>query len=74
MNFDFLPKPLRSKIFKWLVLIYGLVFFNIGALVLYEKFTRPPVAFDSTLRWGVASLLLGLVALIAAHRINQKTR
>jgi len=68
MRFDFLSKPPRSKLFSILALAYGLVFCNIGAMVLYEKLSRSPVVFDETFLWGVVSLLLGIAGLIAARR------
>jgi len=68
-----LPSKLRtSKVFRTLVLIYGLVFTNIGALILYEKLTRSPVAFDQTLKVGIACLILGLLALGAVYRSKKQ--
>jgi len=68
MNFNFLSRPPKSKTFTVLALIYGLVFCNIGAMVLYEKFSHPPVVWDATLLWGGVSLVLGFIGLAAARR------
>jgi len=65
MNFNFLPK---NKLVSILALAYGLVFCNVGAMVLYERLSRSPVVFDTSFLWGVISLLLGIVGLVAARR------
>jgi len=69
---NLLTKPPKSKLFSILSLVYGLVFCNVGAVVLYEKLSHPPVIFDATFLWGILSLLLGIVGLIAARRSKQK--
>jgi len=64
-----LSNKLRTnKTFRILVLIYGLVFTNIGAILIYEKLSNPPVAFDQPLKVGIACLLMGLLALGAVYR------
>jgi len=55
-----------NKYFRTAALIYGLVLFNIGALVLYDKISQSPVAFDATFRMGVGCLVLGGVGLYVA--------
>jgi len=72
MGFNFLTKPPGHKAFRIAALIYGLVFVNAGALVLYEKFSQPPVVFDKTFGLGLVCLLLGLVGLWAARRSRNR--
>jgi hypothetical protein len=74
MAFNSFLKVPESKIFRIAALIYGLVLCNVGALVLYEKFSHPPVVFDSTFRIGVGCLLLGLIGLVAAWRSKQQSK
>lgn len=72
MEFKFFKVP-GNKFFRIAALIYGLVLCNVGALVLYEKFSHPPVVFDSTFRMGVGCLTLGLIGLAVARRSKQQS-
>jgi hypothetical protein len=63
-----------NKFFRIAALIYGLVFCNVGALLLYEKFSHPPVVFDSTFSIGVGCLILGLIGLLVARRSKQQSK
>jgi hypothetical protein len=74
MDFNSLFKIPGNRIFRIAALIYGLVFCNVGALILYEKFRHPPVVFDSSFRTGVGCLLLGLIGLFLARRSKQQSK
>jgi hypothetical protein len=74
MAFNSFLKVPESKIFRIAALIYGLVFCNVGALLLYEKFSHPPVVFDSTFSIGVGCLILGLIGLLVARRSKQPSK
>lgn len=63
-----------NKYFRIAALVYGLVFCNIGALILYEKFTNPPLVFDATFRTGGACLILGIIGLVIARRSRQQPK
>jgi hypothetical protein len=74
MEFNSFFKVPGNKYFRVAALIYGLVLCNVGALVLYEKFSHPPVVFDSTFRIGVGCLILGLIGLVVARRSKQQSK
>lgn len=63
-----------KKYFSIAALIYGLVLCNVGALVIYEKFSHLPVVFDATFRIGVGCLILGLIGLLVARRSKQQSK
>ncbi len=65
MSFDFSSKLRKNKIIRIAALIYGLIFFNIGVLVLLDKITTRSWEFDSTMRWGVGCFVIGAVVLVA---------
>ncbi|BCR06019.1 hypothetical protein DESUT3_30880 [Desulfuromonas versatilis] len=68
MEPNFFSRNLRKKPFRIATFIYGLVFFNIGAVLLYEKFTKGGFSFDSEVRYGLVFLAMGLFALVALAR------
>jgi hypothetical protein len=74
MDFNSFFKVPGNKFFRIGALIYGIVLCNIGALVLYEKFSHPPVVFDSTFRIGVGCLIMGLIGLAAARRSRKQSK
>ena len=68
MIFNLIERLRRSRPLRMFALAYGLVFFNIGLLALYNEFARPPVTFNETLRWGLASFAMGAAALFLFFR------
>lgn len=56
-----------NKYFRIGTLIYGLVLCNVGALVLYNRFSQSPFVFDATFRMGVGCLILGGIGLYLAR-------
>jgi|GEM_PF-1738473 len=68
MRFESLAKLLQNKIARKLVLIYGVVMVNIGALLLYNKISAPEFVFDQGFKIGAGCLGIGLVALFVVQQ------
>jgi hypothetical protein len=69
---DFFKCSPGNNTLRILSLVYGLIFFNIGALVLFEKISESPILIDEKLGWGALCLVLGLVGLMASRRFKQR--
>lgn len=61
-----------NKYFRIGALLYGLVLCNAGALVLYNRVSQSPVAFDATFRMGIGCLILGGIGLYLARLSKQQ--
>jgi len=68
MNFKMIEKYLQNRATRKLVLIYAVVMVNIGALMLYNKFTAPEMVFDKGFQIGAACFTVGLVALFFVNK------
>jgi uncharacterized membrane protein HdeD (DUF308 family) len=64
------PNPeLKRK----LAVIYGIVMVNIGAYILFDKFTAPELVFDTAFKTGSACILLGIIGLIFARGLRRRS-
>jgi len=71
MKFQVISLLQKNRLIRLAALAYGLIFFNMGAVVLYEKFTAPEPVMDDTFKGGLLFCFLGLLALYAVARAKQ---
>ena len=68
MKLKMIERYLQNRVTRKLVLIYAVVMVNIGALMLYNKFTAPELVFDEGFQIGVACLGIGLISLFLVNK------
>jgi len=73
MSFKSPGKYLKNKTTRKLALIYGVVMVNIGALMLYNKFSAGELIYDQQFNIGAGCLGIGLVVLFFVYQHKDET-
>jgi len=71
MKFKIISLLQKNRLIRLAALAYGLIFFNMGAMILYDKFTAPELVIDDGFKGAVLFCFLGLLALYAVVRAKQ---
>lgn len=71
MKFQVIPLLQKNRLIRLAALIYGLIFFNLGAVSLYDKLTVTPIVVDDGFKGALVFVFLGLLALYAVFRAKQ---
>lgn len=59
-------KLCANKVYRNAAIIYGVILFNVGAVILYEKIGAAGFTFDTTVIWGGGCLVIGLAVFLGA--------
>lgn len=70
MSFKIAGKLLQNKTARKLALVYGVIMVNVGAILLYNKFSVPKMVFDQGFNISVVCLVIGLVILFFVKKHN----
>jgi hypothetical protein len=68
MKFQVISLLQKNRMIRIAALIYGLIFFNMGAVILFEKLSARPVVIDEGFKGALLFVFLGLLALYAVVR------
>jgi len=71
MKFQVVSLLQKNRLIRLAALIYGLIFFNLGAMMLYDKLRVRPVVIDEGFKGALVFVFLGLLALYAVVRARQ---
>lgn len=58
----------ENKTLRVMATIYGLVMFNLGALVIFNKISQPELVIDTNFKIAAACVIVGLIVLFYTRK------